>query len=154
MTNLYKAGDFFGYIPLLKNSDHTESAIVLEDSKICKISKEDFISLLYKNKDVAEKFIGMLSGNIVEKELQLLSLAYNTVRKRVAEALLTLETHYHEDGEKKFHIMVNRDDLASMAGTATESVVRALGEFKADKLIEVHGRTIILLNPEALKKIH
>jgi len=67
VTNLYKAGDFFGYIPLLKNSDHTESAIVLEDSKICKISKEDFISLLYKNKDVAEKFIGMLSGNIVEK---------------------------------------------------------------------------------------
>jgi len=153
VTSMYIAGDFFGYIPLLKKSTYADSAVVSEDCEVCKIPKEDFLTLVTKNRDVAAKFIKMLSNNVAERETQLLSLAYDTVRKRVAAALLFLEKRYQKPGEKKTHIQVSRDDLAGMAGTATETVIRSLSEFKVEKLIEVEGRDVIILNAEGLKEL-
>lgn len=157
VTALFKPGEFFGFIPLLKNADYSDSAMTLEDSEICKIPKEDFLALIYKNRDVAGQFMKMLAGHAMEKEQQLLSLAYDTVRKKVAAALLLLESRYRESdpGNKKtdFRITIHRDNLASIAGTATETVIRSLSEFKDDKLIKIDGRVIIILNSEGLRKI-
>ncbi len=157
VIGLFKPGEFFGYIPLLKNSDYSDSTMALEDSEVCKVPKEDFLSLVYKNRDVAGQFMKMLASHATEKEQQLLSLAYDTVRKKVAEALLLLEKRYRESGpgNKKtdFRITINRDDLASIAGTATETVIRSLSEFKADKFIEIDGREIVVINSEGLRKI-
>lgn len=125
----------------------------MEDSEVFKIPKDDFVAIVYKNRDVAIKFINMLSNNIMEKEHQLLSLAYNTVRKRVAEALLMLQTRYRDNDKRNLHIAINRDDLAGIAGTASESVVRSLSEFKADKLIAVDGREIVILDAKGLEAI-
>lgn len=156
VTSLHKSGDFFGYLALFENKPYFDSAEVLEDSEICKMPKDDFLSLVYKNNDVANQFIKMLSDNISEREKQLLSLAYDTVRKRVAEALLLLEQKYQNvaNGSKKTRINLAREDLAALAGTATESVIRCLSEFKSEKLIHIEGRDIVLLNSESLKNIN
>ena len=132
ITGLYKDGDFFGYTDLLGNSEYAEGAVSLEDSEICMIPKDDFYSLVYKNAEVSRKFIKMLSDNLQEKEEQLIKLAYNSVRKRVAESLVTLYDRYKKEDEQKFSMNISREDLANLAGTATETTIRTLRDFKED----------------------
>lgn len=152
ITNVYQAGDFFGHVALFEEKPYTDSALVLEESEICKIPKEDFLSLVYKNREVATKFIKMLSNQVEEQEKQLLRLAYDTVRKRTAEALLQLQRQM-PNKTKPGAVSVTREDLASMAGTASETVIRCLSEFKEDRFIEINGREIVILNQKGLEKI-
>lgn len=152
VTSLYKQGDFFGYVSLLQNLAYAESAVALEDCEVVKIPKSDFTALVHKNRDVAGKFIKMLSKNVAEKEKRLLSLAYDTVRKRVADALLSLQNYPLSKGEKS-RVRVSREDLAGMAGTATETVIRSLSDLKAERLIEVDGRDIVILDPKGLQNL-
>ncbi|MEO6303047.1 MAG: response regulator [Bacteroidia bacterium] len=146
ITELHKEGDFFGYLSLLQDEKYTSSATTLEDSEIYMIPKEDFFSLIYKNAEVSKKFIEILSNNLKEKEKQLVKLAYNSVRKRVAEALVKLSDKYKKEDEQKFSMNVSREDLANIVGTATETVIRTLSDFKEDKLIEIAGSTITIVN--------
>ena len=152
ITGIYSAGDFIGYNDLIENTEHKESAEAMEDCDIVLIPKQDFFSLLYSNRDVAAKFIKMLSNNLQEKEERLLNLAYNSVRKRVADALLTLQKRYQHNGTPQ-PFAVSREDLASMVGTATESVIRTLSDFKEEKLIEVKEKNIIISNQDRLARM-
>lgn len=152
ITNVFKEGDFFGYAPLFDERPYSDSALVLEPSEICKIPREDFLALIYKNRDVAGQFIKMLSNQVEEHERSLLALAYDTVRKRTAEALLQLKKRY-APGAEQASIQVTRENLAGMAGTATETVIRCLGELKEDGLIEVKGREIVVLDEIGLSEI-
>ncbi len=90
ITELYSAGDFLGYIPLLEGSVYKDTAEAFELTELAVIPKEDFEDLLNKNSEVAKKFIQLLAKNISEKEQHLLGLAYNSLRKKVANALITL----------------------------------------------------------------
>jgi CRP/FNR family transcriptional regulator, polysaccharide utilization system transcription regulator len=153
ITNLYKEGDFLGYLALLDGSTYTESAMALEESEICIIPKDDFFALIHKNRDVSAKFIRMLSDNLMEKEELLLKLAYDSVRKRVAEALLLLRKKYQKDDEPVFSITITREDLANIVGTATETVIRTLSDFKDEKLIEIKGGNITIINAAKLARV-
>lgn len=152
VTGLYKEGDFIGYIAILENTLQPDTCMVMEDAEILQIPKNDFLDLIHRNRDVANKFIKLLSSNIIEKEEQLLNLAYDTVRKRVATALISLYDKYKKEGED-FSIPISRDDLASMVGTTTESVIRTLSEFKDEELIKIQGRNVHILKPEILQQI-
>lgn len=153
ITELHKEGDFFGYVPLLQDEKYTSSAIALEDSEIYMIPKDDFFALIYKNAEVSRKFIEMLTNNLQENHKQLVKLAYNSVRKRVAEALVKLSDKYKKEGEQKFSMNVSREDLANLVGTATETVIRTLSDFKEDKLVEIAGGNITILNYDKLVKM-
>lgn len=149
ITNVYKPGDFFGHVPLFEQRMYSDTALVLEDSEILKIPKEDFLGLIHKNRDVAHQFIRLLSNQIEEQEKHLLRLAYDSVRKRTAESLLLL----YKQKDKNPSVRVTRDDLANMVGTATETVIRCLSEFKEDGFIEVNGREIIITKPKGLESV-
>jgi len=151
ITGIHKEGDFLGYVPLLENCAFGESAEVLEDAEIYVIPKQDFFALVYNNKEVSRKFIQLLSNNLSEREDRLLKLAYNSVRKRVAEALVQLHDRYQTTTGSKTPIPISREDLAGIVGTATESVIRTLGDFKEEKLIEIQKGDISILNLEKLK---
>jgi CRP-like cAMP-binding protein len=125
----------------------------LEDSEIYMIPKEDFFALLYKNAEVSKKFIEILSNNIHENEKQLIRLAYNSVRKRVAEALVKLSDTYKKADDEKFSMSVSREDLANLVGTATETVIRTLGDFKEEKFIDLSGGAITILNYDKLARL-
>jgi CRP-like cAMP-binding protein/CheY-like chemotaxis protein len=153
VTQVFVTGDFFGLSPLFENKNYSESALVLEESEICKIPKNDFLTLIYKNKDVAQQFIKMLSNHVDEREKQLLSMAYDTVRKRVAEALVQLESRFRLEENQRTRVLITREDLANMVGTATETVIRCLSDFKTDSLIENCGREIVILDREGLAQI-
>lgn len=153
ITGLFKEGDFFGYTDLLENSIYTESAVALEDSKICSILKEDFFALLYNNRDVANKFIKLLSDNVIEKEERLLKLAYGSVRKRVAEALLMLQKKYQSSESKEFTMAISRDDLSGIVGASKETVIRTLTDFKEEGFIQIAGSKITIVNGDKLSKL-
>lgn len=102
IIELLKDGDFLGYVDLLKNTAHAETAAVMEDTDIVLIPKDDFLALIQANRDVSSQMIKMLANNITEKEEQLLNLAYNSVRKRVADALILLS---QKEDNKSFHIL-------------------------------------------------
>jgi CRP-like cAMP-binding protein/ActR/RegA family two-component response regulator len=149
IIEICKEGDFFGYLDLLKEEKYTESAAAMEETEISLIPKEDFSKLLNANRDVASQMIKMLASNVTAKEEQLLNLAYNSVRRRVADAILLL---HEKQGEGNISIL--RDDLARIVGTAKESVIRMLTEFKEDGYIEVIDGAIKIVDPEGLRDMH
>jgi CRP-like cAMP-binding protein/CheY-like chemotaxis protein len=150
ISTLHKTGDFFGFLSLLKDEHYIHSAAALEDTEIYMIPKEDFFSLIYKNAEVARKFIELLSDNLLENEQQLMRLAYNSVRKRVAEALVKLSDTYKNETDQQFSMHVSREDLANLVGTAKETVIRTLSDFKEDKYIEISGGMITILDYDQL----
>ena len=153
VVGLHKAGDFIGYLALLKDEPYTESAMALEDTEVLFIPKKDFLALMYNNRDVSYKFIQMMSHRLEEKEEQLLHLAYDTVRKRVADALLLLQERYKEEAESTFSMAISREDLANIVGTSKECVIRVLSEFKSDGIVSTQKSEIRILQPEMLAKV-
>jgi CRP-like cAMP-binding protein/CheY-like chemotaxis protein len=150
IIGLFNEGDFFGYTALLEESVYKENAVAIEDAEISVIPKEQFGSLLNNSREVTQKFIKLLAKNITEKENQLLGLAYNSLRKRVANTLLTLQAKYKTSNQDKFSIHISREDLANITGTATESLIRTLSDFKSEKLIEIKDGNISIINPDKL----
>jgi DNA-binding response OmpR family regulator len=153
VVDLYTSGDFFGYVALLEGTVYHDTAQALEESEIAVIPKEDFEDLLHNNTNLSEKFIRILARNVSEKESQLIGLAYNSLRKKVAEALLLIQKKYPVNDPEKFSIDINRDNLATIAGTATESLIRTLTDFKAEKIIDVQSTGIVILNQKKLEHL-
>jgi CRP-like cAMP-binding protein/CheY-like chemotaxis protein len=153
ITSLLSQGDFFGHIPLIENKVYEESAETLEHSKIRVIPRKEFEDLISQNQEIALKVIKLLANNVAEKEQQLVALAYHSLRKRVADALLTLKKKYDIENSSKFSMAISREDLANIAGTATESLIRTLSDFKAEKLIEIKEGKITILEEKKLANL-
>lgn len=105
------------------------------------------------NRAVAAKFIRILSDNVRDREQKLLQLAYNSVRKRVAESLVELVNRYHQDKSMPFTMATSREDIASMTATATETVIRVLSDFKQEKLVDLNGSSITVVDYGKLIKM-
>jgi CRP/FNR family cyclic AMP-dependent transcriptional regulator len=155
VTELYNEGDFFGHIPLLEGGVYKDTAVALENTELAIIPIDEFHNLLHSNNDAAAQFIEMLAKNVAEKETQLLKLAYNSLRRKVADALLMLQKKYGHEGESNFSIDITRENLASIAGTATESLIRTLTDFKDEKIIDMQKQKghIVILNARKLEQI-
>jgi CRP-like cAMP-binding protein len=95
----------------------------------------------------------MLSNNIIEREEQLLKLAYDSVRKRVAQGLLRLQKSYKKEGDEKFSMAISREDLSGIVGASKETVIRTLSDFKDEKLVEMKGSNILILDAAKLEKM-
>ncbi len=147
---LYTDGDFLGYTALLEGSTYKETAEAIDDAVIAEIPTETFEKLLRYNPEATKKIIKLLAKNIRDKEKQMLDIAYNSLRKRVANALVILLNKYRKPGEDVFSIHLSREDLANIAGTATESLIRTLSDFKTEKLIEINGSKITVLDEKRL----
>jgi len=151
VTALYNTGDYFGYLELLQDELYQEYAAALEDTKLALIAKDEFYNFILSNREVAAGFMNVLAKSVSEKEEDLLQMAYDTVRKRVANALVRLHDKYNEAGKQHFEMTISRDELASIVGTATESVIRVLSEFKSDGWIQVRGSLVEILDVEPLR---
>lgn len=153
VTGLYSQGDFLGYMSVLEGGRVAESAEALEESEVALIPREELLALLYRDRDVSIRFIKMLSKEVRENEERLLQLAYAPVRQRVAQALVRLHRRYGGGSEHDLGVRISREDLATMVGTATESLIRTLTDLKEGKLIEVHGRDIRISDLTGLERL-
>jgi len=152
VVGLYKEGDFIGHVPLLENSVYRDSAEALEDAELALIPREEFDELMKKDISLISLFTKILAKDVAEYQEHLISIAYNSLRKKVAQALVALNRTYKKPNEEYF-IDMSRESLASIAGTATESLIRTLTDFKNEKLIEIKEAKIKILNEEKLDKL-
>jgi CRP-like cAMP-binding protein len=154
ITEIVKKGDFFGYVALFDNCNHKESAMAIENSEIARINKEDFFKLLLSNNEVSVKFIKLLSNNYSVAEEKLLKLAYDSARKRVAEALILISKKYKEnDGEDETPFLLLRENISALSGISPESVSRNLTDFKEEGLIETFNGKIKILDLKKFESI-
>lgn len=152
ITDLYSDGDFIGYPALIEEKNYDDSAVALEETEIIQIPRDEFQQMIDGDITVATKFIRIITQNVKEKEERLLSLAYSSLRKRVAKALVDIHGKFNTTGENK-PIEISREDIAHYVGTATESLIRTLSDFKSEKLIEIKEGKIIISNIEKLKNL-
>jgi CRP-like cAMP-binding protein/ActR/RegA family two-component response regulator len=150
IIGLYSEGEFLGYTALLEGTLYKEGAEAIEDSEIASIPKSEFDELLNSNPFVLKKFVELLANNITEKEEKLLGLAYNSMRKKVADALIMLSKKYKGEANTNFSIHISRENLANIAGTAKESLIRTLSDFKDESLIDIREGSIVILNEKKL----
>ena len=153
ITNIYAEGDYFGYTPILEESNYKDSAQVLEDAKIMLVPREDFMQLVSTDLGIAKTFIKIITHNILEKEDSLLNLAYNTLRKKVAFGLVQLLEKYKFENEAKPQLNLSRENMAQTIGIATESLIRTLGDFKEEKLIDIQVGKVIILDEKKLRNL-
>ena len=151
ITALHKPDDFLGFTSFAENIPYQETTTAVEDVKVVGILKDDLKTILSKNQNVSIELINLLSTNISETKNQLLQMAYSSVRKKTAQTILQFTRVLDKKPDEA--IKISRNDLASVAGIATESLIRTLSEFKKKGLIEIEGRNIKILKLQALEDI-
>jgi CRP/FNR family cyclic AMP-dependent transcriptional regulator len=152
ITNFYQAGEFFGYLALLEHTPQPESAVVVDEAVLLHIPADEFNDLLLRNNEVSQQFIHLLAGRVREREDQLTSMAYHSLRRRVAGALLQLHAQAAAAQPAAPLIHLSREDLAALVGTAPESLSRTLSEFRQDGLLELTPKTLQVLQPDKLRR--
>jgi CheY-like chemotaxis protein len=149
ITGIFEKDDFLDVNTLLSNDIYTDTAIAMEETILCLIPREQLDKLISLYPDIGVKFIKILANNIQEKEQRLLQFAYQSVRKRIAETIMRLL----KQGGNGNNIKITRENLASISGTAPETVSRTLTDFKNEGLIEKQGSTLTVLNPDKLRRL-
>jgi CRP/FNR family transcriptional regulator, polysaccharide utilization system transcription regulator len=148
-----KPGEIIAYRSVLSNEVACTSAKVIEDCQVCFIPSEILISLVKSNPAYALELLKLACHELGEANSFITDIAQKTVRERLAEILLLLLNDFGLDDQNYLQISLTREELANIVGTATESVIRLLSEFKTDMLVELNGRRIKILNKKGLEKI-
>jgi len=155
ILHLAQEGDLLGYSALLGEENYTNSAMIVEDAKICFVPKEPFLSTLFNNNLFFRKLTKALSQDLGLMQEKLLDASQKSIRERLAFAILQLANSYGVEGggKQEINLQLSREELASIIGTASESVIRLLAEFKKDNLIELQGKKIIVKDKVGLAKL-
>ncbi len=153
ITDIYKDGEFLGYIPLMEDTNYLDTAVAMQDVELMIIPKADFLAILGSDSMVAQSFIKMLSKEVSEKEEKLIALAYSSLRKRVATGLLQVYNKFKKSPADSPRLEISREDLAQIVGTATESLIRTLSDFKSEKLIDIKEGKVFITDEERLKNM-
>lgn len=148
-----KMGDPIGFRSVVSDEPACTTAEPLTEATLVFIPGEVILKIFRENPDFALTLLRITCRELADSNQYLLNLAQKTVRERLAEVLLMLMDTFDLDEEKRLRIALTREDLANMVGTATESVIRLLSEFRADKLIDLQGRYVKLLNVAQIIKV-
>ena len=147
IVRLTKEGDILGYRALLSGEQYTSSAEALQDCSVCFIPRNIFFKLIETNSNLSMQVMKLLSNDLKNAEHRVTDLAQKPVRERMAESLLYLKEIYGlENDNATINVVVRREDIANIAGTATETAIRILAEFKNDGLVEFIGKKIKIKN--------
>ncbi|MCG8577617.1 MAG: response regulator [Flavobacteriales bacterium] len=141
IVDFFNKGDFFGLVAAMTETEYQHSAICLEDCEITALAIQDFQNLIRSNNDVTAKLIKILAGNVQTKEVELLEIAYGTVRSRVAEGLVKIAENYSDEIESG--LPLTREEIAQFIGIATETLIRTLSDFKDEGLVTSNGKRIV-----------
>ncbi len=151
IIRLVKPGDLIGYKALISNEPYTATATVLEDSAVCFIPRDVFLDILQKDTALSLHMMQILTSELRKAEQKITHLAQKPVRERLAETLLTLkETYGLEADDQTINVTLSREEIANLVGTATESAIRLLSEFKKEKVIDLSGKKIRILRLQQL----
>jgi len=148
-----KEGEILGYHALLSEECYSDSAVTMENCIVSIIPKEYFIKVLNSSSALSNHLLKNLSHEFGVLINTISVLAQKSVGERLALMLLILKDKYRENGVEEVNIILSRDDLANLIGTAKETLVRLLRDFKNEQLIKTEGQAIMLLDIKTLAKI-
>src|SRR5210317_2068961 len=146
-------GDIIGYRSVVSNEAACTSSEVLEETILCHIPAEILLKLVKTNGSFAVELMKLICKELGEANSYICDIAQKTVKGRLAEILIHLETDFGLDKENNLNISLTREELSNIVGTATESIIRLLSEFRSRGLIELSGRKIKILDKPGLKFI-
>ena len=153
IVKLITKGELLGQRSMISDEAVNLSAVALEDMEVCFIPKADIMGFFDENNQFSMNVMKNICGDLKESEAHTVSMAQKTVKERLAETLLYLETSFGKNEDGSLHIQLSRDELAGMIGTATESCIRLLSEFKKLNLIVLSGKSITIIDSAKLKKL-
>ncbi len=148
IVHIAREGEVVGFRSMLSGEPYRLSASTLEDANICFVAKDDFLNMLDTNVVMRNSVLKELSKELGERAIFITNLAQKSVRERLAYSLLLLQDVYGEEP-----INLTREDLANFLGTATETLIRLLKDFKDEHLIDVQTRKVFITNKEALLQL-
>ena len=153
IVRLAKEGDILGYRALLSGEKYSCTAEAIDDSSICFIPKEVFLDIVENDGPLSLVLMKLLSSDLKKAEHKITDLAQKPVRERLAEAILFLkETYGLEEDGKTLKVVLSREEIANIVGTATETAIRLVSEFKNDGMLSQDGKKIQILDmPKLLK---
>ncbi|MBP7184563.1 MAG: response regulator [Saprospiraceae bacterium] len=139
ITHLYKPKDFFGYESLFKGVQYQSDAIAIDEVTLYRIEERDFFEAFFSKSEIMIHFVNLMATNNISFENRLVSMAYNSVRKRVADTLVLIATLTGDN-----IINMSREDLSALVGTAKETLIRTISDFKSERLIKMKDHSIII----------
>ncbi len=148
-----KRGEIIAYRSLLSQELACTTAKVIDEAVLCHIPYQTLLFLIQNNWQFSHHMLQIVCRELREANDYITDIAQKTVRERLAEVLLLLMDNFDLDNQNTLQISLTREELANMVGTATESVIRLLSEFRQDRLIELQGRKIKFLNIPALQRV-
>ena len=149
---LYKDDDLFGYTSFTQNIAYQETATAIKKTTLVGISKDQLKGVLDNNHTLTFELIQLLTDNLIDIKDQLLQMAYSSVNKKTASTILKFAEKLNRKPDEP--IRISRNDLASVAGIATETFIRTLSSFKKEGLIEIEGRNIRILSLQKLQEVY
>lgn len=153
IVKLVKSGELLGQRSMISEEPTNLSAVALEDMSVCFIPKQEIMSYFNTNNQFSMEVMKTICGDLKDADDHMVSMAQKTVKERLAETLLFLEDTFGKNEDGTLHIQLSREELAGMIGTATESCIRLLSEFKKNDWIELVGKKIALKDRAKLKRL-
>lgn len=153
IVKLVTKGELLGQRSMISDEPVNLTAVALEDMQVCFVPKNEIMGFFDKNNQFSMNVMKTICGDLKESDSQMVNMAQKTVKERLAETLLYLQDTFGKNEDDSLKIQLNRDELASMIGTATESCIRLLSDFNKSGLIEIKGKKIILKDIPKLKKM-
>ncbi len=146
-------GELIGQRSIISEERTNLSAIALNDVKVCFVPKEQILSNIKSNQEFSFKVLQSLAQDLREAEDDLINMAQKTVRQRLAEALIYVSKSFGVNEDGYLSVNLSREEYASIVGTATESAIRILSQFKKEGLISTQGKTIKIENLNDLGRV-
>src|SRR5690606_35642277 len=153
IVKLVVKGDIMGHRSLIGEESANLSAVALSDMEVCFIPKEEIMNDLQKNINFSMNMLEQFALDLKDSDNIIVNMAQKSVKHRMAEALLYINDNFGTDQDDMLNLVLSREDYANIVGTATESAIRVLSEFKKDGLIHMEGKRIKLLDQARLKRI-
>lgn len=153
IIHLVQKGDILGERSLVTDEVANLKATAINDMEVCFIPREEIIKDLEKNPEFSMNVLKDLASSLKSADNVIVDMAQKTVKQRLAEMLINLEDKFGHDVENVLNIHLSREDIANIIGTATESAIRLLSEFKKEGVIKLKGKNISLVDISKLKKI-
>lgn len=152
-VKLLGKGELIGQRSIITDERTNLSAVAINDIELCYVPKDQILDKIHDNKEFSFDVLKHLASNLKDAEDDLINMAQKSVKQRLAEALISVQNNFGIDSKGYLSLVLSREDYASMVGTATESAIRILSQFKKEGYISTTGKQIKIEDLEGLKRI-
>jgi CRP-like cAMP-binding protein len=153
IVKLASKGEVLGERSVIAEESSNLSATAVSDMEVCFIPKEAIVSTLHRNPDFTYEVLRHMAHDLREADDVIVNMSQKSVKQRIAEALLYMKNNFGEDADGYLALVLSREDIANVVGTATESCIRILSEFRKKDLIKTSGKRMAILEARKLQDL-